>query len=334
MRVMRSSATRWVRGLFLLFLLTASAAQFSSQAVAQNIPSRNVESLTAMSPGREPLPETSMGPAMVRIGGGDMLELNVFDIPEMTQTIRVDDIGDASFSLIGSLHLAGLTTDQARDLITRKLQDGNFILHPQVSVLIREYGTQGVSVLGEVRKPGVYRILGSRTLLDILSEAGGTTSIAGTSATIKRNADGSTLTIPLTKNAQASLASDVRLQPGDKVLVPRASLVYVIGDVNRAGGFIMENDGRITALQAVALAGGNTRTAALNRAVLVRKTGATYSEVGIDLQKILHGHKPDTELQAEDVLYIPNSTVKSVVYHGVPNILQAAANAAVYANIP
>jgi polysaccharide export outer membrane protein len=263
-----------------------------------------------------------------------MLEVSVFNVPEMTQTVRVSDVGDATFSLIGSVHLADLSADQARDLISKKLHDGNFILNPQVSVLIREYGTQGVSVLGEVHKPGVYQVLGDRTLLDVLSEAGGTTPYAGSSATIKRYADGSILTIPLTRNAQASLSSDVQLQPGDKVLIPRANLVYVIGDVVRPGGFAMQNDGRVTALEAMAFAGGNTRTAALNRVVIVHKTGNTYSENTISVSKIMHGHQPDVELQADDILYVPNSAVKSVVYRGLPSIVESASNAAVYGSVP
>ena len=138
------------------------------------------------------------------------------------------------------------------------------------------------------------------------------------------------LTIPLTKNATATLASDLRLQPGDKVVIPRASLVYVIGDVNRAGGFLMQNGGRMTVLQAMALAGGQSRTASLDHARLIHKADSGYTDSKIPLKKIMDGHQPDTELQAEDILFIPNSAMKSVVYHGLPGIVQSAANAAIY----
>jgi polysaccharide export outer membrane protein len=276
------------------------------------------------------------GPAsepQVRVGAGDLLEVRVFDTPELTQTIRVNDLGDASLSLIGRLHLGNLTPDEARDAIAHKLVDGHFLVNPQVSVLIQEYGTQGVSVLGEVQKPGVYSILGNRTLLDVISQAGGTTVYAGSTVTVKRNADSTLLTIPLSKNAKNTLASDVRLQPGDKIIIPRASLVYVLGDVGRPGGFLMQNSGRMTVLQAVALAGGQTRTASIDHARLIHKTDSGYTDTQIPLKKIMNGHQPDTELQAEDILYIPNSSAKSLIYRTVPGIVQSASSAAIYGAI-
>src|SRR5690349_22023972 len=105
-----------------------------------------------------------MGEAMLHIGPGDLIEMKVFNVPELGQEIRVNDQGNASISLLGSLHLAGLTTFQAQELIAHKFQEGNFVLDPHVSVMIREYGTQGVSVLGEVKNPGIYQVLGNRSL--------------------------------------------------------------------------------------------------------------------------------------------------------------------------
>src|SRR5258708_9862862 len=163
---------------------------------------------------------------LLHVGPGDLIEMKVFNVQELGQDIRVTDQGDASISLIGSIHLAGLTTAQAQMLIAHKFQEGNFVLDPHLSLMIREYGTQGVSVLGEVKNPGVYQVLGSRTLLDVLSLAGGTTPYPDSQATIKRHADGSVLAVCLTRDASASFSSDVELQPGDKVTVPRAVIVY------------------------------------------------------------------------------------------------------------
>jgi polysaccharide export outer membrane protein len=266
----------------------------------------------------------------VRVGAGDLLEVRVFDLPELTQTVRVNDLGDASLPLIGSLHLGDLTPVEASDLIAQKFVDGHFLVKPQVSVLIQQYSTQGVSVLGEVQKPGVYSILGNRTLLDVISQAGGTTMYAGSSVTVRRNSDGTLLTVSLTKNATAMLSSDVLLQPGDKVVIPRASLVYVLGDVGRPGGFLMQNGGRMTVLQAVALAGGQTRAASLDHARVIHKTDVGYTDTQIPLKKIMNGQVPDTELQAEDILYVPNSGAKSALYSFLPGIVQTASRAAVY----
>jgi polysaccharide export outer membrane protein len=188
-------------------------------------------------------------------------------------------------------------------------------------------------VLGEVQKPGVYPVLGNRTLLDIISQAGGTTMYAGSSITVKRNSDGRLITIPLAINATNTVISDVRLQPGDKVIIPRASLVYVLGEVGRPGGFLMQNGGRMTVLQAVALAGGQTSTASIGHARLIHKTDSGYTDTHIPLKKIMNGQEPDTELQANDILYVPNSSAKSLIYRTVPGIIQSTSSAAIYGAI-
>lgn len=274
--------------------------------------------------------ESETAETRLRVGPGDLVLVSVFDCPELAQTVRVDDRGDATFNLIGAVHVANLSLDQTRKEISSRLQKGNFVLHPQVSVFIQEYGTQGVSVLGQVEKPGIYPVLGNKSLIDIVAQAGGTTELAGSTVTIKRASDGSVLTIPLTRDANRTFTADVQLMPGDKVIIPRASIVYVVGDVQRPGGFVMNNDGRITALQALALAGGQNRTAALDHVRLIRKTDSTYNESLMSLKKIMKGQTPDINLEADDVLYIPNSTAKSVIFRGVPSILQGASNAAVY----
>jgi polysaccharide export outer membrane protein len=307
------------------WLFARDTAKQNAKSIVQQ-PSGNATAVSQAALGSESEPQ-------VRVGPGDLLGVSVFDTPELTQTIRVNELGDASFALIGHLHVGDLTTDEARDALAHKLVDGHFLVNPQVSVLIQEYGTQGVSVLGEVQKPGVYPVLGNRTLLDIISQAGGTTMYAGSSITVKRNSDGRLITIPLTINAANTLISDVRLQPGDKVIIPRASLVYVLGEVGRPGGFLMQNGGRMTVLEAVALAGGQTSTASIGHARLIHKTDSGYTDTHIPLKKIMNGQEPDTELQANDILYVPNSSAKSLIYRTVPGIIQSTSSAAIYGAI-
>jgi polysaccharide export outer membrane protein len=325
------------RKVFCVLSMLCSMGGSSGRLFAQGTAKHNVNSIVEQPPG----PAAQVGRAasgsenepQVRVGPGDLLGVTVFDTPELAQTIRVNELGDASFNLIGRLHVSDLTPDEARNAIARKLVDGHFLVNPQVSLIIQEYGTQGVSVLGEVQKPGVYPVLGNRTLLDIISQAGGTTMYAGSSVTVKRNSDGTLITIPLTINATNTLISDVRLQPGDKVIIPRASLVYVLGDVGRPGGFIMQNSGRMTILQAVALAGGQTNTASMDHTRLIHKTDSGYTDTQIPLKKIMNGKVPDPELQANDILYVPKSGVKSLVYRTVPGIVQSASSAAIYGAI-
>jgi polysaccharide export outer membrane protein len=317
-----------------LMILLWSGLSFAETGGAQEVPAVAGQSSDSTQAASRVAQDAAPDEPRVRIGPGDLLEMSVFDVPELGQVVRVNDLGDASFNLIGRLHVAGLTTDQARVLIARKLRDANYVLDPQVSVLIREYNTQGVSVLGEVKRPGVYSVLGSQSLLDVIAAAGGTTPFAGPEVTVKRSADGTTLTVRLSKDAQASLDSDVQLHPGDKVVIPRAGLVYVIGDVGRPGGFIMENDGKLTLLQALAMAGGNNHTASLSHAKLIRKRGSGYADVPLPLKKIIEGAEPDVQLQTEDILYIPSSVVKSMFSRTVPSIVSSASAAAVYHSIP
>jgi polysaccharide export outer membrane protein len=248
----------------------------------------------------------------------------------MSQTVRVDDIGNTTLSLIGQIHLAGMTTEEGQQFVAEKYKEMDFFVNPQVSLMIQEYSTQGVSVLGEVAKPGVYPVLGNRTLLDLISAAGGLTPTASTDVTIQRRSDGSLVTAKISRDARESLWADVEIQPGDKIIVARAGVVYVLGNVNRPGGYVMDNGGKISLLQAMAMAEGANATAALNSARLIHKTSYGYVESTVPLKKILQGKETDQQMQAEDILYIPNSATKSIFYRGMPGVATAAGSAAIY----
>lgn len=332
---MKVTTTKMIRAysLFLILVVLGPGVAWAQQTTNRPGPSVASASVGDAPGTMNAAPGTPVSQSRIQIGPGDLLNVSVFDVPEMTQTIRVSDVGTAAFSLIGSVHVAGLTTDEARTLIAQKLKQGNFILDPQVYVLISEYSTQGVSVLGEVNKPGVYTVLGQRSLLDVISEAGGTTPAAGPDATVK-HLDGTTLSVRLTKNAKESLASDIALLPGDKLIIPRAGIVYILGEVSRPGGFIMENDGNMSLLQAVAMAGGVNRTASMNRSKLIRKTANGYTEVPVPLKKLLQGGGGDMQLESEDIVYIPTNVAKSAIYRTTPAILADASSAAIYRGIP
>jgi polysaccharide export outer membrane protein len=270
----------------------------------------------------------------MRVGPGDLLEVKVFDVEELTQEVRVSDRGEAALTFLGPLQLAGLTTSEVQTLVENRLRDGNYVREPHVSIMIQEYATQGVSVLGQVGKPGVYPVLGSRTLLDVISEAGGITPMAAHEATIKRRNGGEVFTASLSDSPGELLAGNVELWPGDTIIVPKAGLVYVIGDVGRPGGFIMENNGRVTLLEAVALAAGVNRTAAQSKARVIRKTSSGYEDMPVDLKRILQGKAADIPLEREDIVYVPPSTARALLFR-TPEVLQsAAASAAVYAQVP
>lgn len=274
----------------------------------------------------------SLAPALAatRIGPGDMLSINVFEVPELAQTVRVSDSGEASFSLIGSLAVAGKTTNELQALLEREYRNRNMLLDPHITVLVTEYATQGVSVLGEVANPSTYPLIGPHTLLNMISAAGGLTQLAGGSVTIAHR-DGTEQTAVLEpNNPTKTLAQDVQVQPGDRIMIARASIVYVVGDVGKPGGYQMQNNGKLTVLQAIALASGTNRTAALSQAKIIHETSAGYQEAKINLKKLLHGSSPDIPLMANDILFVPNSKLKTAVASSFTTVIQSASMAAIY----
>jgi polysaccharide biosynthesis/export protein len=274
--------------------------------------------------------EPSDDAASLLIGAGDLLKVSVLGAPESDQEVRVGADGNVDCNFIGPVHLAGLSIHQAQSLIAKKLADGGFYTDPQVAVFEKEYATQGVSVLGEVVKPGVYPMLGSRRLFDALSLAGGTTAKAGKVITIThRNRIEEPITITRSSDPSASGQENVPILPGDTIVVAKAGIVYVVGDVRMPAGVVMEN-GHMTVLQALSMAQGTNPNAALNKAVVIRNSPTGRQQIPLQLKKILAGKAPDVQVQAEDILFIPNSGAKSAGKRSLEAALQAVIGVAIY----
>jgi polysaccharide export outer membrane protein len=271
-----------------------------------------------------------MSSAEFRIGVGDLIEVQVFGAPDFDKQVRVASAGEVSLPLIGPIRLAGLTTTEAERLVEKRLLDGGYFTDPHVSIFEKEYQTQGVSVVGEVQKPGIYPMLGSHRLFDVISAAGGTTPRAGNQVSIThRDATQPAQTLILAGDGGDLTRNNPEVLPGDTVAVQRAAVVYVVGDVHLAGGFIMDKP-KLTVLQALAMAQGANPTAKLNSARLIRRTGDQREEVPIDLKKILSSKAPDVSLQGDDILFVPNSAAKSAMHRGLEAIVQAATGVAIY----
>jgi polysaccharide export outer membrane protein len=264
------------------------------------------------------------------IGRGDLLHVIVFREPDLEQKVRVKDSGEIDLDLAGALNVAGLTPGDAAKAIAQLYLQGHYLNHPQVSVLVEEYATQSVSVLGQVNKPGAVTLTTPRSLLDVLSLSGGLTEIADRHITLKHRDKSESTTVFLPNDATASLHADVTVYPGDTVLVPKAGIVYVLGDVARPGGYVMQDDAKLTVLQAMAMASGANRTAKESAARLIRKVNGSYQEQIVSLQDIERGKKPDMPLDADDVLYVPFSMAKNVVL-GASGIVSSTSSAAIYA---
>jgi polysaccharide export outer membrane protein len=264
------------------------------------------------------------------IGAGDLLEMSVFDTPELSGKMRVSNTGDILLPLVGSLHVAGMKAEEVQTLIRQKFIDGGFLKDPQVTVFVAEYATQGVSVLGEVKNPGIYPAFGSHHLLDYISLAQGLTPLAGTTVTVTHTGvDQQPQHIRMTAGATPKPENNPEILPGDTIFVERTGVVYVVGDVAHPGGFPMDHDEQLTILQAVALAQGTNPTAAKGSAKLIRTTAQGRQEIPINLKKILLAKATDMPLQDNDILFVPSSTAKNAL-RDFEAALPAASAASIY----
>jgi len=267
------------------------------------------------------------------IGAGDLLDVEVFEVPELSREIRVNESGFIAMPLIQSkIRAAGLTAFQLQDKLAELLQTNGLVNNPQVTVSVKEQHSQPITVIGAVNHPMVFEAVRSTTLLEVLSQAGGIAPDAGDVVLVTRdgnetatpasdpNGSGAGPNPPLsfTINLEDLLNTgdsrfNIPLQGGDVVSVPHAGIFYVVGAVNRAGGFVMSSDHEeMTTLKALSLAGGMTSTAESTRAIILRtnKTTGQKEQVPVDLKKVQALKSPDMALLPNDILVVPDSASK------------------------
>jgi polysaccharide export outer membrane protein len=265
------------------------------------------------------------------IGAGDQLRVEVFDTPEMSQRVRVTDAGEIPLMFIGNVKVANLTPGEAARAIEDTLKSKQLMTHPQVTVSVAEYATQQVSVMGQVRNPGVFYITAPVPVINLLSNAGGLTDAADRNITIQRHGDSQhTVKYFFSNNSDDALQTSVMIYPGDIVMVPKAGIVYVLGDVGRPGGYTMSNnDSQMTVLEALATAGDTNKTAIISKVKLVRKTINGITEIPISLGAMRKGKQPDIAMQSNDVLYVPFSYMKNLALNA-SQITASATSAMIY----
>ena len=257
------------------------------------------------------------------IGPGDLLNISVFAVPELNLKVRVNERGSVTLPLVGEMHLDGLTVAQAEQSLAKVLVQRDFVLKPQVTIFIAEYATQGITILGEVNQPGTYPLFGPHHLFDAISAAGGLTQRSSSTISLIHRGDREHpvhLNLAVT---HTNTAADVMLQPGDTIIVDKAPVVYVVGEVNKPGAFLMENNTSITVLRAVALAQGATHRAALSKAEVVRRLPTGVEEIELPLGKIMRGQMADIQLIGDDILFLPTSKTKVGAQKGAEAIIAA-----------
>ena len=391
-RLSRASS-RWQPATAMLVLIlsilfsapwSARAQSTANRAAASSVPSRSSEALNQrLEQAFEKLPgSVDTHSAESTIGPDDLLNISVFEAPELNCTARVTTSGEISMQLLGAVHAAGLTPRELETSLEGRLQR-TYLKNPHVGVFVQELQSHAVSVVGAVKAPGVFQIRGSKSLVEMLSLAQGLADDAGDIVLIMRSpsdrpsssnkaesvsayrparvfpsfepastGDASAGVSSLDRSAVAPPANrgeiveinlkkllespdaalNVPVHPGDIVKVPRAGIVYVVGEVVKPGGFVLQNNESISVLQALALAQGPTHTSAIGRARIIRTDSITgaRTEIPANLGRIFSGKAPDTFLQAKDVVFVPNSAAKSVLYRSSEAALQTAAGVAIY----
>ena len=263
------------------------------------------------------------------IGSGDLLGIEVFDVPELSRDVRVNETGYISLPLMPSkVRAGGLTPFQLQDKLAELLQTNGLVSTPQVTVSLKEQHSQPITVIGAVRTPMVIQAVRKTTLLQVLSQAGGISEDAGTTVIITRPgpkgselADPGDISAPSASQTFTISLSDILesgdsrfnipLIGGDVVSVPRAGIIYVVGAVQKPGGFLLQNDlDHMTMLKMLSLAGGTTSTAKMKNAVILRKNFDTgkRDQVPVDLSKVMKLKTQDVKLQANDILFVPDSS--------------------------
>jgi polysaccharide biosynthesis/export protein len=332
-----------------------------------------------------------------RIGPQDLLDINIFEAPELNRTVRVSENGEVSLPLLGGIHVVRLTARELENTLAAKLRE--FLKDPHVSVMVTAIESHPVSVIGEVNKPGVFQVRGSKTLLEMLSMAQGLAPEAGDEVLVMRNAgynrgqEGDAQTTPagstgmgrkdedgiksgsgsdsngngdgaLKKNATTSVEEtnnagakqeeeqggdtiainlrhllnsrdprfNVPIYAGDIVKVTRAGIVYVVGAVKKPGGFAVKGNEQMSLLKAIALAEGLSSTSSKGHTRIIRtdEGSGKRSEIPVPLGKILDGKAPDLNLQAADIVFVPSSTGKTVLFRSTDAVVNTATGLAIF----
>lgn len=275
------------------------------------------------------------------IGSGDLLTIEVFDVPELSKDVRITETGYFSLPLLPTkVRAAGLTTSQLQDKLEELLQTNGLVSMPQVTVTLKEQHSQPITVIGAVKNAMVVQAIRQTTLLEVLSQAGGVADDAGNVVIVTRmpirptaaeDADNKSaepvaemppppqiFTISLSDLLETGDGRfNIPILGGDVVSVPHAGIIYVVGAVNKPGGFVLQNDrDKMTTLKAVSLAGGTTGTARTKDTVILRKSAGTdkRQELPVNLNSVMRLKTEDATLQPGDILFIPDSAGRRALH--------------------
>lgn len=251
-----------------------------------------------------------------KVGPEDLLEIDVFRVPELKTAVRVSATGFIQLPLIGKIDVSGRTVAEVETDISERLK--KYITEPAVSIFVKEYRSQPVSVLGSVKNPNIFYVTGQKYLLDMISLAGGLTQEAGDICIVQRTIESDVNTSKIEKividlnellvNGQSEL--NIPLVAGDVIHVPKSGIFFVDGAVHSPGSFQIK--GKTTLVQALSMAKGLDYVASPSDIRIFRDNGKSERDVIlVDYDAILSGNKPDIEIKDKDIIIVSKSGIKS-----------------------
>jgi polysaccharide export outer membrane protein len=291
---------------------------------------------------------TTDGRAAYVLGPDDSISVRAVLVPEFPdRPIRIESDGTINLPLVGRIQAGGLTAAELEKAITKRLED--LLNQPHVSIDVVEQRSQPVNVMGAVKAPGVHQLRGSRTLMEVLSLAGGVEADAGYRVRIARRVEQGQLPLAgAQQDATGALtvgevnleelmsgrhaAAGLIVKPHDTITVPRARMVYVIGEVRKPGGYVLREKESVSVLHVLSLAEGLTRTAGPGNARVLRPNpaGGQRHEIAVNLGKVLDGKAADVPLEPDDILFVPNSAARSGAVRALEAAIQMGTGIAIW----
>jgi polysaccharide export outer membrane protein len=296
-----------------------------------------------------PKPQAAQGEERLSqyvLGPGDEIVIYAIDAEEIAnKPIRIGSGGDITLPLVGRVQAAGLTVEQLTERLRAKLKV--YIQEPQIAINITQFRSQPVSVIGCVNTSGVHQLEGRKSLIEVLSMAGGLRSDAGVMIKVTRRPEWGAIPLPsaMKDGNGFSIAEvdyrkivdarnpeeNIRILPNDVISVPRAKIIYVVGNVHKPGGYALTDHDSLSVLQVLALAEGLMPDSAPGSSKIIRtNAGSLRTEVAVNLKDIMAGKKSDVVLQAEDILIVPGSYARSTIRRTFETAISLAAGAAIY----
>jgi polysaccharide export outer membrane protein len=273
--------------------------------------------------------------ASLKLAPGFLLNVVVYDESDFSGPTRIDNDGNIRIAFLKPVHVAGDTVEEARNAVEKAFKDQGILKNPQVSIDVQQFATTSATVIGEVQNPGKVELLKPHSLLEVIGMTGGETQLAGNEIELKRvDGDPPTKTYHFARGGDATEIRDVLVHPGDTVIVKRAGIVYVLGAVNRPGGYAMQEQGELNVAQAISLAQGLSLQAKVGALRVVQKQAdGKMHEIPVSYKKIMDGKEVPMNLEAGDIVYVPVSKTKTVLGSTMGVVGQTTA-AAIYVTRP